>query len=944
MITDRTFLSFLDCRRKAFLQTAGSAGEQPDIERVQFDLDALYRRRALEAFLGACQPSDVVRDPTSWAAVRGAPRVIVNVTVGDFDLQAQLHAAEQIEGQGGRGAATYAPVLFVRTNHLTRSDKLLLVFQALALASVQGAIPPVAKLVHGDGQKVLKLKVEPLLGEVRQLVTQLRAAQAEPSAPRVTLNGHCSACKFRAACRQAAERADDLSLLRGMPAKEVEKHRSRGVTTVTQFSHTYRPGRRGKRLSGKARRHDHALQALAIRETKVYVLDSPAIPQGGVAVYLDVEGIPDRGFEYLIGLLAVKDGVCTEYSFWADDPGQERAIWADCLRVLEAFGDYTLYHYGGYESRFLDRMKRSAASGEDAAAIERIQARSCNVLAAIYSHVYFPTWSNGLKDVGSFLGARWSAADASGVQSMAWRLAWESNRDTATRQLLVAYNREDCLALQRVTEFVRSLGGDQAARTNPGGPAVASVQDIQPAGKYQSGKTEFFCPELAQINKCAYSDYQRDKVYLRTSPAMRRSLRRKQQAAGKRPKVNEEIECGKPDVCPACGSREVRDSGRRRYHLDVSDLKYTSSGVKRWLVRYTSLRYHCGTCRKTFYADAYRSSRIRLGNNLASWVMYHHVALRQTYEDVNSSLNDIFGFAFTHTVLGRVKPWMAERHQATYERMKEKLRRGTLIHGDETKVLVKSHAGYVWAFTNLEEVVYTYTPTREGTILEEMLKGFDGVLVSDFYAAYDSPKCKQQKCVIHLMRDINDDIFHNPFDEELKQLAQKLVGVLKPIIDTIDRYGLKQYHLNKHKEEVARYFRYLSEQAFGSEVASKYQKRLQKYQDKLFVFLDHDGIPWNNNNAENAIKRFASRRKIFGTWPTADGLQDYLVFLSIYQTCRLKNLSFLRFLRSGTFDIDAFAEARGQEAINRNYPSLALHPSAIPVPVDEFSTAHENSA
>ena len=143
-------------------------------------------------------------------------------------------------------------------------------------------------------------------------------------------------------------------------------------------------------------------------------------------------------------------------------------------------------------------------------------------------------------------------------------------------------------------------------------------------------------------------------------------------------------------------------------------------------------------------------------------------------------------------------------------------------------------------------------------------------------------------------------------------MAQKLVGVLKPIIDTIDRYGLKQYHLNKHKEEVARYFRYLSERAFGSQVASKYQKRLQKYQDKLFVFLDHDGIPWNNNNAENAIKRFASRRKIFGTWPTADGLQDYLVFLSIYQTCRLKNLSFLQFLRSGTFDIDSFADARGQ--------------------------------
>ena len=78
----------------------------------------------------------------------------------------------------------------------------------------------------------------------------------------------------------------------------------------------------------------------------------------------------------------------------------------------------------------------------------------------------------------------------------------------------------------------------------------------------------------------------------------------------------------------------------------------------------------------------------------------------------------------------------------------------------------------------------------------------------------------------------------------------------------------------------------------------------------MFVFLDYDGIPWNNNNAENAIKRFASRRKVIGNWPSEKGLQDYLVFLSIYQTCRNKHVSFLRFLRSGSLDLDAYIDGR----------------------------------
>jgi predicted RecB family nuclease len=903
MITDQTFLSFLNCRRKAFLQTSCGPGEQPSTERMQFDLDVLYRRRALEVILRACQPSEIAVDPISWAAIRDSPKVIVNVIVGNCDLQAHIHAAERIECRAEQGGMTYAPVLFVRSNRLTRSDKLLLAFQALALASVQGVIPPRAKVVHGDGHKVKKLKVEPLLSEVRRLMAQLRAAQSEPDAPRVTLNRHCSACEFRAACRRAAEAADDLSLLRGMSAKEIQKYRSQGVTTITQFSHTYRPGRRGKRPSGRARRHDHALQALAIREKKVYVMDSLTVPHSDVALYLDVEGVPDRDFYYLIGLIAVRGGVATTYSYWADDRSQEKANWDACARLIESFGDYTLYHYGRYELRFLDVMMR-AVDAETVAAINRIRARSYNVLAAIYSHVYFPTYTNGLKDIGTFLGAKWSATDASGIQSVAWRLAWEAGTGESLKQELLRYNYEDCHALRLVTEFLLSVSAGAAAQAD-GGPVIASVEGLHHSGGYRFGKPTFFCPELAQINKCAYSDYQRERVYVHTSPSLRQSLRRKRRAEQKRTRVNEEVTCSRPKVCPKCGTTQIHLFSAHRSHKLVRDLRFTSSGVKRWVVRYTAQRYRCWNCMRTFLPAAYRDAE-RSGHSLASWVMYHHVALRQSHEDVIASLREVFGLSFGASFLCRLRPRGAKRYKPAYEKLKEKLRHGPLIHVDETKVQLQRGCGYVWAFTNLEEVVYVYTPARDGTILREMLDGFKGMLVSDFYSAYDAPKCAQQKCLIHLIRDINDDLFHSPFDEEVKELARRLVVVLKSIIDTINRYGLKCHYLHKHKRDVEHFFSDLTGHAFASEVATKYQKRLLKYQHKLFVFLDHDGVPWNNNNAENALKRFASRRKIIGASFSEKGLREYLLFLSMYQTCRNKHLSFLGFLRSGGLDLDRF--------------------------------------
>ena len=125
-----------------------------------------------------------------------------------------------------------------------------------------------------------------------------------------------------------------------------------------------------------------------------------------------------------------------------------------------------------------------------------------------------------------------------------------------------------------------------------------------------------------------------------------------------------------------------------------------------------------------------------------------------------------------------------------------------LIHADETKVQIKhSVVGYVWAFTSTETVVYLYHPTREGTFLKETLGDFAGVLVSDFYAAYDSVTCHQQKCHLHLMRDINDDLLHHPFDEELKELARRYTLTLKPMVETIDKHGLKTKFLSKHKRK-----------------------------------------------------------------------------------------------------------------------------------------------
>ena len=232
------------------------------------------------------------------------------------------------------------------------------------------------------------------------------------------------------------------------------------------------------------------------------------------------------------------------------------------------------------------------------------------------------------------------------------------------------------------------------------------------------------------------------------------------------------------------------------------------------------------------------------------------------------------------------------------------------MHADETSVRLKKEKGYVWVFTNLNDVVYVYKDTREGQFLHEMLKDFSGVLVSDFFSAYDSLECKQQKCLVHLMRDLNNDLEANFFDEELKALSKRFGRLLVAIVRTIDLHGLAQRYLSKHKKDVDSFYATACEQPYQSEIAERYRKRFVKYRDKLFVFLDLDGVPWNNNNAEHAVKYFAKYRVISNGHMTESGIEDYLLLLSIYQSCAYRGISFLDFLLSGEVNLGRFSESR----------------------------------
>ena len=267
----------------------------------------------------------------------------------------------------------------------------------------------------------------------------------------------------------------------------------------------------------------------------------------------------------------------------------------------------------------------------------------------------------------------------------------------------------------------------------------------------------------------------------------------------------------------------------------LHDLRFSRSGGTGWIRKYQFQVFQCPACRSYTPWPKEFWDRTTYGRNLVAFCIFEIIEVCVSQLSIVETLNRLFGFKMGEMVVRRFKNRGAEYYRETRKKILAAMVAGNVIHADETRIRLHGETAYVWVFTTFCEVVYFYAETREGNMVQSPLKGFKGVLVSDFYAAYDSIPCAQQKCLLHLVRDLNDAVLDNPYDENMKGIATAFAELLGGIVKTIDRWGLKSLFLRKHLVDVARFYKRISKAGQLSAAASKWEARLRKDREKLFT-------------------------------------------------------------------------------------------------------------
>ncbi len=303
---------------------------------------------------------------------------------------------------------------------------------------------------------------------------------------------HCEICRWWPMCNDRRRKDDHLSFVAGISKLQIVELRKWRVTTLAELATLPLPLKsrpeRGSAAAYEKVREQARLQ-LQYRETEKPVHELLNLePERGLArlpepsagdIFLDFEADPfveDGGIEYLLGYVTLNEAGDANYtSTWALNRNDERRMFESFIDMvmerLTHFPDLHIYHFSHYEPAALKRLMGRYATRED----EMDRLLRAGVLIDLHGILKQALRASverySLKDLEVFFGFQRKTDLRDAKQSLrilesALELNDVENLPSEIRQIVEAYNREDCISTWRLRDWLEDIRKQLVASGN----------------------------------------------------------------------------------------------------------------------------------------------------------------------------------------------------------------------------------------------------------------------------------------------------------------------------------------------------------------------------------------------------------------------------------------------------------------------------------------------
>jgi transposase len=347
--------------------------------------------------------------------------------------------------------------------------------------------------------------------------------------------------------------------------------------------------------------------------------------------------------------------------------------------------------------------------------------------------------------------------------------------------------------------------------------------------------------------------------------------------------------------CPDC-SNELHNGWlkRRRQVIDIPLAPAT-------ITEHQVFEHWCNRCKKKVAPNLDLSGTV-LGNHRVSLKLMSYIATlrnqqRLPLKEIRSHLLTIYHLTLSRGEIIEICHMVAKYGVPLYEHIGQTVQQSFVVNADETGWREDGVNGYLWSFSTPEVHYLTYKKTRAKTVVEEVIGDqFEGVLVSDFYASYNTHLGYHQRCWVHLLRDIKKLCEDYPKDKQVHTWAQQVKAIYQKAKAYTGPDPTEYTNTRTQQQQ-----RWRDEGAFREQLLNMCKpyltqdvpmktlcQRIDTFQDELFLFIADPRVPSDNNQAERAIRHSVIARKISGGTRSEKGSCTRFVLASLFGTWKLQ--------------------------------------------------------
>src|SRR3990172_7016512 len=214
------------------------------------------------------------------------------------------------------------------------------------------------------------------------------------------------------------------------------------------------------------------------------------------------------------------------------------------------------------------------------------------------------------------------------------------------------------------------------------------------------------------------------------------------------------------EACPACGGVVTDLKDHEQFVVDLPEVRPT-------VTRYVTHSGYCPCCDQRVrsrhpeqISQATGAAGVVIGPRAKALAADLKHRLGVPYGKVAEMLAIGWGCPISRGGLCQADARLAEQARPVYAELIDLIRQSAVAHTDETGWRIGTLAAWLWVFTNRDLTVYTIETGRGHEVVVEILgEAFAGVLVSDYFTAYDHQALAawlKQKCVGHLLNALSE--------------------------------------------------------------------------------------------------------------------------------------------------------------------------------------------